>query len=81
MPPCLPHPRRLLSGNRWKGRTSGRNSLRLFRCDDVKETSRHLAAPASFRLLGPPVRIPDEGERRVALALRLDRGIVKLMPT
>src|ERR1700730_12797077 len=26
------------------------------------------------------MRVPDEGERRVALALRLDRGIVKLMP-
>jgi len=27
------------------------------------------------------MRIPDEGERGVALALCLDRGVVKLMPT
>src|SRR5580700_4762076 len=72
MPPGLPLP--------VKGRATGRNALGLFRRDDVKKTSRHIAAPVSFRLLGPPVRIPDEGERQIALARRLDRGIVKLMP-
>lgn len=79
MPPGPAPPRQLPSGNRCKGRTVG--EVCLFPRDDVKKTSRHFAAPASCRLLDPPMRIPDEGERRVALALRLDRGIVKLMPT
>jgi hypothetical protein len=64
-----------------KDRTERRRLLRFFRRNDVKKTSRHIAAPVAFRLLGPPMRILDKGERRVALALRLDRGIMKFMAT
>ena len=49
--------------------------------DEVKKTSRHIAAPVALRLLGRPMGIPDEGERRVGQATRFEGGIMKLMPT
>ena len=50
-----------------------------FRRDDVKKTSRHLAATVSFGLLGTAMGILDEGKRRLARALRVDRGVMKFV--
>src|ERR1700730_5501327 len=79
MPPGPGPSHRPPSGHRHTQRRAGPHPARLFRREDVKKTSRRITAAVSFRLLGPPMRIPDERERRVGQATRFEGGIVELM--